>query len=370
MTFDLAPSQPEQIPLVAENIATEIMETAMRSLPNPHPPQTTSTEWSTTDTEQTPAGIVVAPSALPSPPQPITESQPEDTRVTLPERSGVASSIHNPANAMILDDPLDTSAPIPLPTLLPTPPSVGEEVAKALDPVFPAIMTTLARLTLAVELLGPQTRPSDEIAGRGCSATSAHTQPVKAPVRTPVADTRLQSSSVPARGETRAPAASEMPNVRLPDSDGGAMPPHQPKHVGTTAKANGAKTPAAATVGPVQTDLGDAFLALPSRPKLSKDSVPTLITWAGVVTPKVVKDSENARAFIKVAVSHRPSQGKAKANGNGETTRVVVICDGGMEDEAEETRLRTERVSALDIGSKSNDDMYPNMAFTRASLAS
>src|ERR1700761_923698 len=47
-------------------------------------------------------------------------------------------------------------APVPLPMQPSTPPSVGEEVAKALDPVFAAIMTTLAWLTSGVESLGTQ----------------------------------------------------------------------------------------------------------------------------------------------------------------------------------------------------------------------
>ena len=215
--------------------------------------------------------------------------------------------------------------PVPLPVPTPVLYSAGAEVAKALDPVLAAIMATLARLMSAVELLGPQTKPQGVLAGGECSATPSHTHPVKlkAPEPSWVADTRLPSATEPAREETRAPAASGMPNAWLPGADGGATPSHQPRCVETAAKAKGVETPAAATVGLVQMALGDAFPALPSRPKLSADIVPTPITWAGVVTPKVLKDNENARAFVKVTSSHKPSQGKA--TGAGKTMRVVVL---------------------------------------------
>ena len=98
-----------------------------------------------------------------------------------------------------------------------------------------------------------------------------------------------------------------MPNARLLGSAGSATPSHQPTHVGTAAKAKGVKASAVATVGPAQTTLGDAFPALPSCPELSEDTVPTPITWARVVTPKAFKDNENARAFTKMAASHKPS---------------------------------------------------------------
>ena len=114
-------------------------------------------------------------------------------------------------------------------------------MAKALDPVLAAIMATLARLTLAVELLGPQTKPQGVLAGGECSATPSHTCPVKlkAPEPSRVADTRLPSATEPAREETRAPAASGMPNAWLPGADGGATPSHQPRRVETAAKVKG-----------------------------------------------------------------------------------------------------------------------------------
>jgi len=156
-SFDSTPSQPERAPLVATEIAAEIMQTAMHLSPD-LPPQTSLTKWSISDMEPALVGITVVPPvfAPTSAPVPVTESQPAGPSVTLPVRSGVASSIHNPANAITLDEPQETRAPVPLPMQPSTPPSVGEEVAKALDPVFAAIMTTLAWLTSGVESLGTQ----------------------------------------------------------------------------------------------------------------------------------------------------------------------------------------------------------------------
>lgn len=206
-----------------------------------------------------------------------------------------------------------------------------------------AILDTLARLMAEVAKMGQQGLSNGNAGGRAGVANCMSLPPPLAPNATSSstaldADSPRPQSSMLARGDTCSTKGADMSNAGSSAPSVSSTPPHQRGKVGGKSDPARYMRPVAGEGSTSVLAPADAFLALPSRPKLSEGSVPTPITWAGVATANVVRDNGNVQDFVKVARANKPS--RPQATTKGKTTRVVVLHDNGIDDQAKEDALR------------------------------
>ena len=280
-------------------------------------PQTTPMEWVPTDTEPVPSG---------------------DT-VVLPVRSGVASSIHNPANAMAVETSEEEvlSAQGADRTCLSGDADVPVHVAgiewihsvSGLSALSPPSADQVLNGILACmkDLAGAVSSLQREVANlKDCTGAEHRGLHAPAPQIFVVApsDPPLSVPALAAGGPGTAASGQVPPQTRMRDV-GGAP---------SGVDANGSKVVPSTTVAADHM----AFPALPSRPKVGDGVIPKPVSFAGVVTANVHKDQANAAAFTAAARQTRPPA----PSPNAVITCLVVLRDGGVEDPAKEALLRTQ----------------------------